>query len=411
MMHRLRLFAVTGSVFVSSLLLVSSPPAHASSVTPTLAARITKALHGSTARHADYRVDIGGVQAVAHDSTHTSAPASNQKLFTLITLLQILGPEFRYATTVSGTSAVEANGTLHGNLVLRGSGDPSLHVADLGSLAKRLHSGGLRHVTGRLIVDDSRYSHATLAPGWKRAFIPVETGTVDAFTIDDNQWRGGVAFNKDPTIDNAALWRTQLRRAHITVAGKTTIARSPKSLVRLATHRSPDLAAIVDNTLTNSVNFNAEMMLREAGAQRSGIGTAATGVAAERAVAHKLNLPLGIVHDGSGLSYRDRESPATIVTWLEKLKTLPIYDTVYFALPLGCDTGTLAGRLCGPNVRGKVRAKTGTLDHNSVLSGYVTTKSGHAATFSFMMSGYRDANINKVLNGVNAAVNVIARYG
>ena len=101
--------------------------------------------------------------------------------------------------------------------MLRGSGDPTLTVAILRSLAERLHAKGLRHVTGRLIVDDTRYSHTTRAPGWKHTFVPEETGTVDAFTVDDNEWRGGAAFNADPTVDNAALWRHELKKSHITV--------------------------------------------------------------------------------------------------------------------------------------------------------------------------------------------------
>lgn len=411
MPRSLRLLIVLTVLLSPGLIALTTTAARAGTAAASLSAQVSAALRGSTARHIAYRVRVSGVGTISHDAGRASAPASNQKLFTTITLLQMLGPEFRYSTTVSGTSPIAPNGSLHGALVLRGSGDPTLSIGDLRALARRLHKNGLRHVTGRLIVDDSRYGHATRAPGWKHSFVPVETGTVDAFSVDDNEWRGGAAFEADPTPDNAGLWRKELRKAHISVAGRTSVTSAPAGLRRLATHRSPDLAAIVDGTLTDSINFNAEMMLREAGAQRSGHGSRASGIAAERAVARRLGLPLGVVHDGSGLSYTDRETPATIVAWLQRLKQLPIYPTVYYALPLGCDTGTLAGRLCGPNVRGKVRAKTGTLDHVSALSGYVTTRSGHAVTFSFLASGFKDRNLSKVLAHVNAAVEVLARRG
>jgi serine-type D-Ala-D-Ala carboxypeptidase/endopeptidase (penicillin-binding protein 4) len=413
MPHRPRLVLAIAALSVATLLAAASPAAaHAQSATTAsrLAAQVNKALDGSSASHVDYTFSISNVGTVSHAPTHASAPASNQKLFTTITLLQLLGPDFRYPTTISGTSKI-VNGTLHGDLVLHAYGDPTLTGDDLGALAKRLHSNGLRHVTAGLIVDDTRYSHVTRVPGWKHKFVPDETGTMDAFSIDENEWRGGRSFEADPTPDNAQMWRHALKKAHITVKGSTTIEKAPLGLHHLVTHKSADLAAIVDDTLTNSINFNAEMMLREAGAQLSGQGSPATGVAAEQAVARELRLPLGTVHDGSGLSYSDRESPATIRAWLLKLKTLPFYDTVYFALPLSCDTGTLEGRLCGPNVKGRIRAKTGTLDHNSALSGYFQARSGHLVTFSILASGFKDKNFNKVYAHVDAAIGVIARNG
>jgi D-alanyl-D-alanine carboxypeptidase/D-alanyl-D-alanine-endopeptidase (penicillin-binding protein 4) len=376
-----------------------------------LATRVAAAFRGSSVPHIDYRISVAGVGRISNEANRASAPASNQKLFTTVTLLDMVGPEFRYVTKVSGTSSIAANGTLAGDLVLTGSGDPTLSIADLHSFAKRLHAKGLRHVAGRLIVDDSRYSHVTRVAGWKHKFVPEETGTVDAFSVNDNEWRGGTSFELDPTIDNAALWRHELKKSHISVAGKTTIARAPSLLKRLATHHSPDLAAIVDNTLTNSVNFYAEMMLREAGAQLSGHGSPASGIAAEHAVAQQLGLPLGTVHDGSGLSYTDRETPATIMRWLGAIKSLPFFDTVYDALPVSCLTGTLEHRLCGPNVFGKVHAKTGSIDHVAALSGYTRTKAGHNVTFSFLLSGFKDRNFSRVLDHLDAAVAMVVRTG
>jgi D-alanyl-D-alanine carboxypeptidase/D-alanyl-D-alanine-endopeptidase (penicillin-binding protein 4) len=144
---------------------------------------------------------------------------------------------------------------------------------------------------------------------------------------------------------------------------------------------------------------------------RTGHGSAASGIATERSVAHALGLPLGTVHDGSGLSYTDRETPATIEAWLLKLKTLPFYDTVFFGLPLSCATGTLENRMCGPNVRDRVRAKTGTLDHVSDLSGYFEAESGRAVTFSILASGFSDNNYTKIYNHVDAALGAISRSG
>ncbi|HEX3823431.1 MAG TPA: D-alanyl-D-alanine carboxypeptidase [Mycobacteriales bacterium] len=412
MLPRQRAILAIAALCVTGLV-ATSAPAHAQPKprlsASQLAARVSKALKGSTAAHVDYTFHIADVGNISHAPKHATAPASNEKLFTTITLLKLVGSQFRYTTTISGTAPIK-NGTLHGDLVLTAAGDPTLTGTDLRSFAKRLHAKGLRHVTGRLVVDDTRYSHTTRVSGWKHKFVPEESGTVDAFAVDGDEWRSGNAFEADPTPDNAQLWRHALNKSHITV-GKTLIEKAPPGLHHLVTHRSAALSSIVADTLTNSVNFYAEMMLREAGAQLTGHGGAASGVAAEHEVAGELGLPLGTVHDGSGLSYTDRETPATIVAWLKKLKTLSSYDTVYFGLPLSCDTGTLEGRLCGPNVRGRIRAKTGTLDHNSALSGYFQARSGDFVTFSILASGFKDKNFTKIYNHVDAAIEVVARSG
>jgi D-alanyl-D-alanine carboxypeptidase/D-alanyl-D-alanine-endopeptidase (penicillin-binding protein 4) len=386
------------------------PVAHARTVTETpatLAAAVNRALRGTTARRVAYKITVDGVGTLSRLPQHASAPASNEKLFTTITLLQMLGPQFEYATNVYGTAPIGTDGVLHGALILRGSGDPTLTKSNLRSLARKLRAAGLREVTGRVIIDDSRYSQTTIAPGWKRSFVPVETGPVDAFSVNANEWRTGAGFDRDPTLANAQLWRQDLRALHISVDGPTAVGRASGSLNLLATHTSANLAAIVQQTLTYSINFYAEMMLREAGAQRSGHGSLASGLAAVRALATQLRLPLGTMYDGSGLSYLDRETPATIVAWLNKLRGLPSYGTVFFGLPLSCHPGTLQHRLCGPLVRGKVRAKTGTLDHISALSGYTTTKSRKLVTFSFLLSGIR--KIGPALARVDAAVSVLVR--
>src|SRR5207249_1803990 len=72
-------------------------------------------------------------------------PASNAKLFTTAAALALLGPEFRFRTALLG---VKQGGEVQGDLVLRGSGDPSLVIEDLWKLATDLAGAGVRRVTG-----------------------------------------------------------------------------------------------------------------------------------------------------------------------------------------------------------------------------------------------------------------------
>jgi D-alanyl-D-alanine carboxypeptidase/D-alanyl-D-alanine-endopeptidase (penicillin-binding protein 4) len=363
-------------------------------------------MRGSTAAHADYEIQISGIGTIAHDPGRRSAPASNEKLLTSLTLLDLVGPAYRYVTTVSGTAAV-SDGVLNGDLVLVGGGDPTLTRRDLGGMAHQLAAQGLQHVTGRLVIDDTRYSQTTVAPGWKRAFVPAESGPVDAFTVDNNDWRNGAAFDTDPTRDNAGLWHTALSNNGITVAGATAIAPRPPVLLPLISHSSRPLSAIVGMTLQESINFYAEMMLREAGFQRSGHGSLATGTAAVQARAAVLSIPVGTIEDGSGLSYADRESPAAFTALLNVLPTqTSAYSAIYAGLPVSCRAGgTLEGRLCGPAVKGIVRAKTGTLDHISSLSGYTVTSSNRLVVFSFLLSGI--SNVYTANDHIDAAIRAV----
>ncbi|MFD3326663.1 D-alanyl-D-alanine carboxypeptidase/D-alanyl-D-alanine-endopeptidase [Streptomyces sp. NPDC058701] len=92
-------------------------------------------------------------------------PASTLKVVTAASALQLLGPQHRFTTEVR-TSGRRSGPVLHGDLVLRGGGDPSLLATDLDALARHLAGTGIRQVTGRLLFDDSRYDSVPLGPGW-----------------------------------------------------------------------------------------------------------------------------------------------------------------------------------------------------------------------------------------------------
>jgi D-alanyl-D-alanine carboxypeptidase/D-alanyl-D-alanine-endopeptidase (penicillin-binding protein 4) len=356
-----------------------------------------------------YTVQIAGGPALSRRPTLMSRPASNEKLLTTQTLLAEVGPGFHYRTRFYVTAPVDSNGVEAGNLVVRGGGDPTLTSSELTLIGKELHADGLRRVTGQLVIDDSRYNHWTRAPGWKHGFLPNETGPIDAFAVDSDAHGHSAAYLADPTLANAALLRQALHHAHIKVAGSDKVGRVPAGATLIRTHRSGRLRDIVRETLTVSDNFNAEMMLREAGFQRSGKGTRSTGVAAIRAEAARLGVRLGRVEDGSGLSYDDAESPRAISSWLRAIRGTSTRQVVYDAVPTSCRTGTLEFRLCGSHVAGRVHAKTGTLDHVVALSGWTHTRSGQLVTFSFLLSKVR--SLSEAQQHLDAAVSRLARYG
>lgn len=93
-------------------------------------------------------------------------PASNQKLLTAAAALERLGPEYRFRTEVRLLGRLGPTGTLAGDLILRGGGDPTLATRDLDALAAAVRQAGVRRVRGRLRADDTRFDRTRLGEGW-----------------------------------------------------------------------------------------------------------------------------------------------------------------------------------------------------------------------------------------------------
>ena len=85
---------------------------------------------------------------VSVGAERTLNPASNQKLVTAIAAVELLGPDYRFATTVSRAGD---------RLILRGEGDPDLHVADLHALAAEVVAAGQLDGVTRIVIDDSAF--------------------------------------------------------------------------------------------------------------------------------------------------------------------------------------------------------------------------------------------------------------
>jgi D-alanyl-D-alanine carboxypeptidase/D-alanyl-D-alanine-endopeptidase (penicillin-binding protein 4) len=94
-------------------------------------------------------------------------PASNVKMISTATALELLGPDFKYPTRLLG--ATPEAGAVHGDVYLLGSYDPTLTLADLDDLAARVAARGVTRIDGTIVVgpDPTR-------DGVYRAVIPVE---------------------------------------------------------------------------------------------------------------------------------------------------------------------------------------------------------------------------------------------
>lgn len=102
------------------------------------------------------------------------APASCQKLFTSAAALELLGTDYIYKTLLGISGNIE-KGVLNGDLVITGSGDPSLgswrwtgtgDSAVMKEFLKALQENGIGSVKGNLIADDRKFETQTIPGGW-----------------------------------------------------------------------------------------------------------------------------------------------------------------------------------------------------------------------------------------------------
>jgi D-alanyl-D-alanine carboxypeptidase/D-alanyl-D-alanine-endopeptidase (penicillin-binding protein 4) len=108
-----------------------------------------------------------------HAADRYFVPASNLKLVVAATALERLGPDYAWRTSVYGTAPVGSGGTLDGDLVLYGRGDPNLSgrfapsiTAIFEALADSLAARGLTRVTGSLLADESLWDADYVRGDW-----------------------------------------------------------------------------------------------------------------------------------------------------------------------------------------------------------------------------------------------------
>ncbi|MDT7688197.1 MAG: hypothetical protein QOE46_956 [Acidobacteriota bacterium] len=125
-------------------------------------------------------------------------PASNMKLYTVAAALDRLTPDFRFVTSVYAPARPDASGTVRGDLVVYGRGDPSYAVRfnpegdtsytrALDELADQIAAAGVHRVEGDLVGDESYFAGSPLSPGWEWDDLQWWYGAeVSALSVNDN---------------------------------------------------------------------------------------------------------------------------------------------------------------------------------------------------------------------------------
>lgn len=221
---------------------------------------------------------------------------------------------------------------------------------------------------------------------------------------------GAKDFGTRLSVHDPALWAARLLSAALKTRGiavdgeaRTRDFRAPQSArfdptkaFELASVSSKPLSEVIRETNKESVNLNAELILRTLGRERGQMapemdtrktherGDDEAGVAVirqwlKRAGIGADNLAL---HDGSGLSRLDLVTPDATAHLLLAISKAPSASVFRESLPLSGSDGTLQTRL--RPYKDRISAKTGSLVYDSSLSGFVSTASGETLAFSVM---------------------------
>jgi serine-type D-Ala-D-Ala carboxypeptidase/endopeptidase (penicillin-binding protein 4) len=404
----------------------------------------------------------------AHNAATRFNPASNTKMLTTAAAMSYLGADFRYHTALYGPEP-DADGVVHGDVVLRGSGDPSLTTTDLAVVARALSARGVQRIEGDLYADPRFHvrGHKPNDPGEGEGALilnrntygirvrPGEVGRPAIVTVDpkvelfgiENQTttvqgkrsrlridsyrkddrliitvRGRIADNRGEYVDlrrladGSLLAASVLRAAFgdfgVELTGRVRSGTVAANLM-LAEHVSAPLSDVCRISNKPSNNFVAEAIYKTLGGELYGMpGTLAKGTRAVVEYLTSAGIKPGAykIVNGSGLTHENRITPADLSSLLRRIYyDLSVAPEFMSSLAVAGIDGTIRNRFMGTDAVGLVRAKTGTLNGVSALSGYVGEKDD-VLIFSIFVEGFRHRRTNEVRHAQVRMVEAMLSY-
>jgi D-alanyl-D-alanine carboxypeptidase/D-alanyl-D-alanine-endopeptidase (penicillin-binding protein 4) len=199
--------ALVLAVALASPTLVAAAPLSAPPAAMPLQERIAALLSAPDLAHGFWGIEVvsltTGETLYTLNSDKLFTPASNTKLFTTAAGLALVGPDYKFRTTVETTGTLDRYGRLNGDLVLVGHGDPNLSgrelpydqrtqraddpIQALESLADALVQKGVKFIDGDIVADDSYFAFERYGEGWSQDDLVWADGApVSALTINDN---------------------------------------------------------------------------------------------------------------------------------------------------------------------------------------------------------------------------------
>ena len=310
-------------------------------------------------------------------------PASITKIVVGVTAYAKLGANYQIPTIVYTDDNNIKDGSVDGNLYIKGYGDPDLNSGDVQVLAEELSKLGIKQVTGNIVADESYFDNVykTLSGVYKGDTGPSYWPYVSALCLDKTYG----------AMSTGNLLSSDLTALGVSVQGTVITGTTPggaKELVQV----SHSIYDVLSYMLKESDNHSAITIFKLLGAKYK--NQPASLEDAQDVVSSFLT-ELGVdrysyeILEGSGLT---RYNKVNAEMYMKMLKYMYddrfVFDYFMNSLSIAGKDGTLRKRMIGTEAEGNVYAKTGTINSVSALSGYVIDKDSEVLMFYVVMNGF-----------------------
>ena len=313
-------------------------------------------------------------------------PASNTKLFTTAAALSIMGGDFTLTTSLFTSDKNINDGTIDGDLYLKGYGNSVFTKEDIESMVDELKTKGVKKVTGRIIGDDTYFDNIYTRDDWITNEVSnVRLPAISALVVDRNRKitrgrrRSYIINIDDPPLYAASLLHSKLIESGIEVLSGAEKGVTPETAY-LISEKGITLRELIKRINKESDNFLAECLFKTIGAVAS--GKQGNSFYSTQAILSFIS-DNGIysdgtsVVDGSGISRYDQVTVCAIAGVLEKMYfDIANFDDFYNSLSIAGVDGTLEERMRGTPAENNFHGKTGTLNGVSSIAGYLSCSNG-----------------------------------
>lgn len=314
------------------------------------------------------------------NETQALTPASTTKALTTYALLKAWKPSYTVPTEIWGDLE---QGTVKGDLVFKGAGDPFLVDEQIWGVAEALKKLGVTKVTGRVVADQSAFDGQLYGNGWEDT-TKNTWPSLAALSVDFNRPEESAPCTADPTGFAESTITRILSGDGIAIEGKAEKGGAPKLLM---THDSPPLRDLVGSINKFSNNFMIETLVK-----RYGDGNSARGV--QRILGfYQAHFGFGPeqlqLTDACGLSKQNRIAARTLAivlraAWFD-FQAGPEY--IASLKVIGGEPFKLRKHKDGDLVADRIRVKSGYLDGARSLAGYLQMPDGRVRVFAIILNG------------------------
>ena len=365
-------------------------------------------------------------------------PASVTKALTTASVLCLKDSSEMFVTPVVALGKIN-DGTLNGNVVVSCVGDPTIesrHFKDAQGFADSVTSGlqalGIRHITGRVVIDEAGSHNSGIPAGWMTEDLTEPYGaelqaanfadncvslsmpsrkttpSTPALTVEHKKCKGHARLRRERSGKTITMTGTLPRKGMTTRVANPVAASTLKTAIERSmatvgisienrdikhsggraelvyTHLSPRFTDIMRSLMFRSDNLMAEGMLR----------TLAPGESRQEAIAEEMDIWKDneidmsdiMLEDGSGLSRNNRLTPrflASVLDWMSRSLVAQSYVRLF---PRAGVEGTVRNFLKNTPFEGKMILKSGSMRGVQSYAGYLLDEYGNPSHAVVVMS-------------------------